>query len=127
MTDIPERAFQFGIRIVKMVEALPRTTAGFAVGNQIIRSGTAIGAILKEATSGLSYNDFVNLLRSARKEAKETNYWLNLITSTNLLPSPRLINLERECREIIKILSKSIKTSEERQGDHKITRHKSQY
>lgn len=124
MTDIPERAFQFGIRIVKMVEALPRTTAGFAIGNQVIRSGTAIGAILKEATSGSSYNDFVNLLRSARKEAKETNYWLNLIINTNLLSPTRLTNLEQECHEIIKILSKSIKTSEEKQGKHKITRHK---
>lgn len=107
-----------------MVEALPKTTAGFAIGNQVIRSGTAIGAILEEATSGLSYNDFVNLLRSARKEAKETRYWLRIILAARLLPEAQLINLGRDCTEFIKILTKSIKTAESKQGIHKIKRRK---
>lgn len=74
MTDIKERTTKFGCKIIRIVAKLPRDTAGFAIGNQIIRSGTAIGAIISEAGSSTSYNDFVHLLRTARKEARETNY-----------------------------------------------------
>ena len=57
-----------------MVEKLPKSTAGYAIGNQVIRSGTAVGAIIEEASGSLSYNDFVKSLRESRKEAKETLY-----------------------------------------------------
>lgn len=125
MTNIKERLFAFSVNIIKLVESLPKTTAGYAVGNQIIRSGTAVGAIIEEASGSLSYNDFVNLLRQARKEAKETLYWLKLIAKSGLLKETATQLLAKECDEIIRILSQSIKTSETRQDNHKITRKKS--
>lgn len=124
MTDIKARTFHFGVEIIKMVESLPRNTAGYTIGNQVIRSGTAIGAILEEASSSLSYNDFVKLLRTSRKEAKETLYWLRMIVESCLLPKDKLAPLLKECDELIRILAKSITTSEGRQNDHKIKRRK---
>lgn len=124
MTDIKERTFKFGIMIIKMVESLPKNTVGYAIGNQVIRSGTAIGAILEEASSSLSYNDFVKMLRTSCKEAKETLYWLRLIKASNVLVDSRIDTLIKECDEINRILTKSIATSEEKQGEYKIKRKK---
>lgn len=89
---IKEKATNFGCNIIKLVTELPKNIAGYAIGNQIIRSDATIGAILTEAANGSTYNDFVYLLRTARKESRETHYWLILIQKTQLLPDTRLIH-----------------------------------
>ena len=121
---IKDRATEFGCDIIKLVGELPKNTVGYTIGNQVIRSGTAIGAILTEAGSGTSYNDFVHLLRTARKEARETRYWLKVIVQSSVLPAVGIDPLIARCDEIERILTSSIKTAETRQGDHKIKRKK---
>lgn len=121
---IKDRATEFGCDIVKLVGELPKNTAGYTIGNQVIRSGTAIGAILTEAGSGTSYNDFVHLLRVARKEARETRYWLTLIVRSALVSTISVHPLISRCDEIERILTASIKTAETRQNGHKIKRKK---
>ena len=78
--DLEERTLEFGKRIVRMCKVLPKETVNYELIKQCLRSGTSIGANYIEANDALSKKDFVFRLRIARKEAKETVYWLNLIT-----------------------------------------------
>lgn len=108
--DIRERTFKFGVEIIRVVNSLSKTTAGFAVGNQIIRSGTSIGANVEEAQNSGSRKEFIHTLTISLREARETEYWLKIIKETNLtnLGLDRII---AEVIEIIKILTTIIKKS----------------
>ena len=103
--DIKQRTFQFGVRIVKLVGKLPRTVAGNEVGRQLVRAGTSVGSNTEEADGGVSRKDFVNHIRIARKEAKESRYWLNMIAAAGLLDDPELGALTAEAGELVRILS----------------------
>lgn len=102
--NIRERTFCFGVRIVKMVNRLPRTTAGFALGNQVIRSGTSIGANVEEADAAESRRDFIHKMKIALKEAQETRYWLRTIIESELLTDEETQALLKECDEIVRVL-----------------------
>ena len=83
--DIVERTFKFGVRIIKMGNALPKTPAGFALASQVIRSGTSVGANMQEAQSAFSRKDFIHCVQIALKEARETKFWIELITDSGIL------------------------------------------
>jgi len=112
--DIDKRTFEFGIRIIKLVAALPRTTAGRTVGNQIIRSGTSVGANVEEALGGHTKIDFAHSMNIAKKEARETRFWLRLIIGTELLPIKKVELLLKECEELVAILTIIVKNSNDR-------------
>ena len=112
--DIKERTFAFGVRVVKVAQRLPKTIAGRELGRQLIRSGTSIGANVEEADGAMSKKDFVYKMGIARKEARETRYWLRIIGST-LMNDQELESLTSECDELVKILSKIIQTARARQ------------
>ena len=78
--DIRERTFQFGLRVLDIAEMLPRTNVGDVLRSQLVRSGTSIGANLEEGDGSNTKRDFINKVVLARKEAKETKYWLRVIT-----------------------------------------------
>ena len=103
--DIKQRTFQFGVRIVRLVGKLPRTVAGIEVGRQLVRAGTSVGSNTEEADGGVSRKDFVNHIRIARKEAKESRYWLNMIAAAGLLDDPEIGALTAEAGELVRILS----------------------
>ncbi|MCX5735006.1 MAG: four helix bundle protein [candidate division NC10 bacterium] len=103
--DIKQRTFQFGVRIVRLVGKLPRTVAGIEVGRQLVRAGTSVGSNTEEADAGVSRKDFVNHIRIARKEAKESRYWLNMIAAAGLLDDPEIGALTAEAGELVRILS----------------------
>ena len=102
--NIRERTFRFGVRIVKMVSRLPRTTAGFALGNQVIRSGTGIGANVEEADAAESKGDFVHKMKIALKEAQETRYWLRTIVESEMLVDEETKALLKEIDELVRII-----------------------
>ena len=102
--DIKQRTFEFGVRIVKLVGKLPRTVAGIEVGRQLVRAGTSVGSNTEEADAGVSRKDFVNHIRIARKEAKESRYWLNMIAAAGLLDDPEIGALTAEAGELVRIL-----------------------
>jgi four helix bundle protein len=102
--DIKQRTFRFGVRIVKLVGKLPRTVAGIEVGRQLVRAGTSVGSNTEEADAGVSRKDFVNHIRIARKEAKESRYWLNMIAAAGLLDDPEIGALTAEAGELVRIL-----------------------
>ena len=104
------RLLDFAIKIVNLAGKLPKTPAGFAIANQVVKSGTSIGANCEEAQDALSGRDFLKTMTIALKEAKETCYWLKVIQHTDLL-SPELVDdLLLEINEIVAIMISSVKT-----------------
>lgn len=110
--DLEERTFLFAKEVRILVRSLPRGLANIEDGKQLIRSSGAVGANYREANEALSKKDFVMRLEIARKEAKESEYWLRVILETNELTQPSTPEaLLREAREITKILSAMIEKS----------------
>ena len=107
--DIVERSFKFGVEIVKMVNQLPKSPAGYAIANQIVRSGTSVGANIEEAQDGLSKKDFIHSMNIALKEARETFYWLNILTESYLINKPSIEKIVDENIQLIKILTTIVK------------------
>ncbi|MBI2196934.1 four helix bundle protein [Candidatus Daviesbacteria bacterium] len=94
-----------------MVNSLPKTPAGYALASQVVRSGTSIGANLQEAQSAASRKDFIHLVNISLKEARETYYWLTILSRSQLIPSKKLGLLLKENDEIIRILVTILKKS----------------
>ena len=108
--ELKERLKAFAVRIVKLVDKLPNTTAGRAISNQIIRSGTLPGANYRAACLGKSDKDFLNKLKMVEEELDETAYWLELIIELRLIKPELLESLYAENKELVRIIVKSILT-----------------
>ena len=110
--DIKDRSFDFAVRVVTLCQSLysvpgvPRTLA-----NQLLRSGTSIGANIEEAHGSQSKADWTAKMYIACKEARETNYWLRLLVAANLIPESRLASLSDESNQLIAILTAIVKRS----------------
>jgi len=111
--DIMARTFSFSVRIVKLVNALPKTVAGGVVARQLMRAGTSIGANTEEAQGSHSKKDFVRRMNIARMEAREALYWLRLIRETEMLQPSVLADLLNEADELVRILITIVKRSQE--------------
>ncbi len=108
--DLCERTFQFSLRIVKLCQELNREDGvGRTMARQLLRSGTSIGANVEEGQGGQSRADFISKYAIACKEARETHYWLRLITAAQIVPESRLKELTKECNELVAILTTIIK------------------
>jgi four helix bundle protein len=109
-SDLRERFFLFGVRIIDIAEMLPNTIICYELQKQLVRSGTSIAANFEEADGTLTKRDFINKVVIARKEAKETKYWLRLI-SERYIKKEIIIKDISESQELINILSAIIKNS----------------
>ena len=110
--DIKERTFEFGVQVVRLVNTLPRTVAGVEVGRQLVKSGTSIGANMEEADGAESKRDFIHKVSIARKEARETRFWLRVVRATGLNKDAQEINyLAQESDELVRILSAIIRSA----------------
>ncbi len=109
--DIKERIFHFGVRVVQLVNRLPRSIAGVEIARQLIRAGTSIGSNMEEADAALSKRDFINGVRVSRKEARETRYWLSIIQAAALSNDPEVGVLTQESSELVRILSGIIRSA----------------
>ncbi len=108
--DIRERTFKFALRIISLSKELPNNEINKVLRNQVLRSGTSIGANLEEALGSHTKAEFTNSTNIAKKEARETVYWLRLISeSSGQKTKNRMGNLIEEAEEITKILTASIK------------------
>jgi four helix bundle protein len=108
---IAEKSFQFAIRIVHLYKYLKSEHTDYILSKQLLRSGTSIGAMTKEACQAESRKDFIHKLNIALKEANECAYWLELLVSTGFIDNKMFSSLNTECIELIKILTAIIKTS----------------
>jgi len=107
--DIERRTFEFAVRAVRLVNALPATTAGTVMARQIMRSGTSVGANVEEAQGSHSRKEFSRRMNIARSEAREVLYWLRLARETKLLPASRLTAIINEADELVRILTAIVK------------------
>ncbi len=110
-----DRSFSFAIRVVKLHRHLVERHKMFALADQLLRSGTSIGANVTEAQDAQSKKDFVSKLSIAIKEAKESRYWIRLLIATDYLDAkqPHVISLQNDIAEIIKLLTTIIKSSKQ--------------
>ena len=103
----------FAQRIVNLSLYLRREKDEKVMSNQILRSGTSIGANLAEAQFAASKNDFVNKFHISLKECNETLYWLDLLYDTSFLTKEQYDSMSKDCREIMKLLASSVKTAKQ--------------
>jgi four helix bundle protein len=109
--DIEVRTYQFALRIVRLCRTLgDKPGVGRTLGNQLLRSGTSVGANIEEAHAAQSREDFVNKMSIALKEARETRYWLRLVIDAELMSADLLGSLLTESTEIMRILGAIVAT-----------------
>jgi len=109
--DLIARTKQMALRVLKVVDALPRTPAGRAIANQLVRCGTSVAANYRAAKRSRSRKEFVSKISLVTEEADETWFWLDLIIDAKLLPARRIEALRQEADELTRIFSKTRKTA----------------
>lgn len=107
---IRQKSMDFAIRIVKLKRFLQKNKE-FDISGQLIRSGTAIGALVREAEYAESKSDFVHKMRIALKEANETSYWLELLFETEILTEEGYVSIKNDNEELKKMLVCIVNTS----------------
>lgn len=110
-SPLRDKSYAFAIKIVKLSQGLISERKEYVLSRQVLCSGTAIGALIRESEFAASKADFINKLTVSLKEANETEYWLMLLHDTDYLVKEEFIQLQYECRELIATLVSSIKTS----------------
>ncbi|MFV0312455.1 MAG: four helix bundle protein [Dysgonomonas sp.] len=104
------KSYAFAIRIVKLSQFLQKDKSEYILSKQILRSGTAIGALIRESEFGQSKSDFIHKLSIALKEANETDYWISLLYDTEYIDKSQYTSIQADCNELISLLVASIKT-----------------
>ena len=112
--DLSQRLLDFGVRVIRLVQALPKNIAGKHVAGQLLRSGTSSGANYEEARGAESKQDFIHKFAFAWKEARESWYWLRLVAKSEMVKPPLVAKLHLEADELSRILSKSLETARRR-------------
>ena len=121
-SPLRDKSYVFAAQIVRLVRDLQSEKKEYVLSKQLLRSGTAIGALLREAEFGQSHADFINKLNVALKEANETEYWLSLLKDTDYLNIAEFENRIAECKELIAMLVSSIKTLKTKSEKIKVER-----
>ncbi|ACU61135.1 four helix bundle protein [Chitinophaga pinensis] len=106
---LQEKSYAFSLRILKLSKHL-RNNGEYPLANQIMRSGTSIGANIEEALGGSSYRDFCSKLQIAYKEARETKYWLRLLKDGEILDKKLSYSLLADCEEILRLIVSILNT-----------------
>jgi four helix bundle protein len=110
---LKKKSYAFAIRIVRLYQFLISEKKEFVLSKQVLKSGTAIGALVREAEFGQSKADFTSKMSIALKEANETDYWLNLLKDTDYLSEKMFVSISEDCIELIKLLVSTVKTSKQ--------------
>jgi four helix bundle protein len=109
--ELKGRTRQFALRVIRLVEALPRTRTAQVVGNQLLRSATSVAANYRAVCRARSQADFVHKMGIVEEEADESLLWLELVVEANLMPAARVEDLIREADELTAIFVASRKTA----------------
>lgn len=108
------KSFLFAIRIVNLYKFLKKQHGEYILSQQLIRSGTSIGAIVREAEHAESLKDFIHKLSIGLKEANESKYWLDLLFATEFITKRMYESINKDCEELLKLLTASVKTSRQK-------------
>lgn len=109
--ELLTRTKSFALRSLKLVDHLPRTMSGRAIGNQLVRSATSVGANYRAACRSRSRAEFAAKLGVVAEEADESVYWLELVTEAKLLPNAKVSHLLKEANELTAIFTSARRTS----------------
>jgi four helix bundle protein len=115
--DLQARTKTFALRVMKLADALPKTTAGQTIGRQLIRSGTSVSANYRAACRARSKAEFIAKLGIVEEEADESCHWLELIVESGLIEERLVQDLLKEANEITAIMVASKKTSRSGNGN----------
>jgi len=105
-----DKSLSFALRVVKLSRYLQECHKEYVLSRQVLRSGTAIGALIREAQYAQSKADFLNKLTIALKEANETKYWLHILAESEYITKTMYQSIEPEAEELLKLLIASTKT-----------------
>lgn len=109
--DLEERSVKFAERVIDLLKSIKPTLVNRSIIEQLIRSGSSIGANYCEANEGESKKDFIHKIKIAKKETKETKHWLRLLARTNPELKSEITSLWNESHELLLIFSKIISTA----------------
>lgn len=115
---IKNRSFAFAVRVVKLYKYLTETKKEFVLSKQLLRSGTAIGALVREAQNAESKADFIHKLGIAQKECDETMYWLELLKETEYLTDKEFESINNEAVALLKMIRSAISTSKNKLSEN---------
>lgn len=107
------KSYAFALRIIKAYKFLSSEQREFVLSKQLLRSGTAVGALIREAEHAESKADFIHKMSIALKEANETEYWLMLLHDSEFIDNKSFSSITSDCQELIKMLVSIIKSSKE--------------
>jgi four helix bundle protein len=107
---IREKSFKFSLSIIAVYRTLTKEAREFTLSKQLLRSGTSIGANVEEAIGGQSRGDFFAKLTIAYKEARETHYWLRLLSESGFIDREQSATLLTDCEELLRIITAIQKT-----------------
>lgn len=110
---IKTKSFNFALRIIKLSQFLNQEKKEFVLRKQLLRSGTSIGALVRESEQAESKKDFIHKLAIAQKEANETDYWLELLFQSDYLNQTQFQSIKSDIIEINKILASIIITTKQ--------------
>ncbi len=111
---IRDKSFAFAVRIVKLSQFLTENKKEFVLSRQLVRSGTAIGALYREAEQAESKLDFIHKMAIAQKECNESIYWLELLKETDYLTVQQFESLNDDAIELIKLITSIVKTTKKK-------------
>ncbi len=112
---VKEKSFAFALRIIKLHRFLQDEKREYVLSKQLLRSGTAIGALVREAEQAESKADFIHKMAIALKEANETDYWIELLYQSETLEEKGFSSIKPDITELIKLLTSIIKTSRDKE------------
>ena len=101
----------FALRIIRLYKFLKEDKLAFVLSKQVLKSGTSIGANIRESVNAQSRMDFINKLNIALKEANETEYWLELLHESNVIDDKQFESIYNDCGKLVATLTKIIKTT----------------
>jgi len=118
---IKTKSFAFALRVIKLYKYLQAEKKEYIISKQLLRSGTSIGALVREAEQAESKADFIHKLAIAQKEANESEYWIELLFQSGYIEEPQYQSIFQDITEIGKLLTSIIKTSKNNKDAKKLT------
>ena len=115
--DLRERTKAFALRIIRMFVTLPKTEEARVLGEQVLRSGTSVGANFREAHRARSKAEFIAKVGDCLKELDETGYWLELLNESGIVPAEKLLSLQDETHQLLAILTTISKNAKQGPSD----------
>ena len=114
--EFKDRTKAIAVRVIALTDSLPRTRSASVIANQLVRSGSAIGANYRAACRAVSRRDLISKLGDVEEEADETLYWMELLVATKTLCIPELESLMKEVNQVLAMVVASIGTARKNQS-----------